>query len=230
MFPDRKSVVTIGMVLSTLAVAETVSTATSTSTTYPTTITSIWTTTITSSASPSDIWTTARTVTVLEPWSVSPDPYGNFPYTIHQTSIIRETVAHAATTVTPAASTAYPTWVLWDTQAADLPVGNVPRCESVASSNGVTKGCAPSALKPDTRCLDLGLETRCHAQCIIRDWQWWCRQADDGLLVSNSSDSSELPMGRLCWGNSHNYTQLVEPCDGTDYPPDCDACPSADAQ
>ncbi|CAK7211568.1 hypothetical protein SCUCBS95973_001159 [Sporothrix curviconia] len=161
-----KYVMALGVALAALATAETPTT--TTTTTYPTTITSVWSTTITSPASPPGpgTWTTARTVTVLEPWPVSPDPYGNFPYTIHQTSIVRETVTHAATTATPPASTAYPTWVLWDTQAADLPVGNIPRCEPVvvaAGAPGPTMGWAPPAIKPDSRCLDLGLETRCHA-------------------------------------------------------------------
>ncbi len=193
----------------------------STTTSYPTTVTSTWSTTITSFSSatpfstPPSMWmVTTSTVTVIEPWPVSPDP-AQFPMTMVQTSIVHAWTVLAGVSITASAlmstTTLYKTWVVWETQAADLPVGNVPRCEA--------GGCTPAAWKPNGHCLGLGMETRCRAQCIIRDWQWWCLKDDKQGKTADSP-----PMGRLCWGSATNYTQLVEPCDGTDYLPDCPAC------
>lgn len=227
----RFSVGGVASALVVVAGADSTSTTTATTTTYPTTVTSLWSTTITTFATAAagasspipapDTWITVRTVTLLDPWPVSPDPY-LYPYTILETSIVKDTVVHGASTTTTA-STAYPTWLVWDTQGADLPVGNVPQCAKTDTGGQ----CAPPAWKPDTRCLALGQETRCRAQCTIRNWQWWCEKAPP----DRDSVGGPVPvgMGRLCWGGAGNYTQLVEPCDDTDYPPECAPCPTTTA-
>ncbi|OAA66523.1 hypothetical protein SPI_01099 [Niveomyces insectorum RCEF 264] len=235
-----------------LAFASTLST-TDDATTYPTTVTSVGTTFLTSfppaAAGSAESWVTARTITVLEPWPVSPDPE-NFPYTMLQTTVTRQTVTHwvrptAATSPSPSpspvvesadavATTLQPPtlWLIWDTQPFDMPVGDVPICEA----NGQT--CTPPAWKPDSRCTARHMETRCGTQCIIRDWQWWCRKKQGATTTGNYTlvadtdggngghdDDDEVAMGRLCWGNSTNYMQLLEPCDATDYASSCTPCP-----
>jgi len=71
-------------------------------------------------------------------------------------------------------------------------------------------GCSYPAIKPHSECAKLKLQTRCAAQCLLKDWMWWCTKH-----VSGEADH----VGRVCaatggtepWG-----VELLEPCDHTD--------------
>jgi hypothetical protein len=168
--------------------------------TYPLTVTTIF------STSP----TTATTdhVTLLEAWPIVPDPEA-FPYTMRQTALTQRVIPPSSTTTLIATST----WMLWETAATDMVVGTSPMCAGE---------CNPPALKPHYRCLESGRETRCAAQCEIKQAQglylWWC------LKTAGGWGGEMKPMGRLCWDNGTAYEALLEPCDHTDLRPDCKLC------
>ncbi len=154
---------------------------------------------------------------MIEPWPSSPDP-DFFPYTIIQTAITEQTITHHMTLakdgpptqdVTKTTLTVPSTWIIWETAATDMPVGTPPDCGGP---------CTPSAIKPHGVCYEKRLETRCAAQCTIRDWQWWCYKHPPG--------DQDPPQGKICWTNSTSYEQLLEPCDHTDFLPNCKQCGS----
>lgn len=221
-------------------------------TVYPTTVTRIWSRTLTAKASetPSGTATadtgivTIQTVTMYEPWPSSPNP-ANFPYTMLQTAITSRDLysAHVdasgrlaptgssltATPVEPRTVTS--TWVLWDTSPTDLAAGQaLPACDRTNDRNDLK--CATPNLKQDTRCIEHGLTTACHSQCKIRrveGWDlWWCHKRGDGTSKLGKSgggnDTREVAIGRVCTDSMGYYEQLLEPCDTMDHGHDCLPC------
>jgi hypothetical protein len=173
--------------------------------TYPTNVTSTYSTTRTDTAA-----VTVDHVTAIDAWTISPDPE-SVPYTMTETQITERTIFPSAAAPTTTHITATSTWMLWTISTLDMP----PYAPIVCPGPG---GCSPQSIKPNTRCLELGLETRCAAQCLLKDWMWWCTRhvgGEDGAL-----------MGRVCAGNnSTDYEEILEPCDHTDFKPGCQLCP-----
>ncbi|KAK3315571.1 hypothetical protein B0H66DRAFT_536437 [Apodospora peruviana] len=173
---------------------------------YPTTVTTIYSTTIAGA-----VGITIDRVTVLDPWPTSPDPE-KVPFTMLETQVTERTVSPPGAAVTPtvATTTAISTWILWGVLDFDMPPYSPPVCPGPG-------GCSYGTIKPNGRCMDLGWETTCASQCLLKDWMWWC---------AKSADSSAPPMGRVCApvGNTTTYLQLYEPCDHTDYKTGCTLC------
>ena len=176
--------------------------------TYPTTITSTYSTV----HSTAGVATTDH-VTVIDPWPVSPDPE-SFPYTLLQTAITQRTISPASATPSTSSITATSTWFVWSIQPFDMPPSGLNDCSEPGE-------CTYGAIKPHPRCDEQGRETRCVAQCLLKDWMWWCIAAKEGQM--------DPPMGRVCAAsNSTDYKQLLEPCDHTDFSPLCPLCPEED--
>ncbi|KAK4209766.1 hypothetical protein QBC37DRAFT_391025 [Rhypophila decipiens] len=189
--------------------------------TYPTTITSSYLTTITGSAA-----LTIDHVTVLDPWPTSPDPE-IVPYTMFQTGITQRTIVPiiaspsavsseqpgipAAENITTMITTTT-TYLLWVIYAFDMSPYTIPACPG-------PEGCAYSSIKPNGRCEELGWQTRCAGQCLLKDWMWWCTKVGEDDLGSIR--------GRVCddgMGVNATLEQLVEPCDHTDWRARCVRC------
>jgi hypothetical protein len=178
--------------------------------TYPTTVTTTYSTTRTSAAT-----VTVDHVTVIDPWPISPDPM-SLPYTMFQTEITQRIISPAAATPTTSSMTTNSTWLLWVIQNFDLPPAIPPECPGPG-------GCAPRSVKPHPLCEYSGRETRCPAQCQLKDWMWWCKKQVQG--------EQDTPMGRVCAGNNSTaYEQLLEPCDHTDFKPGCQLCPDTEEE
>ena len=179
--------------------------------TYPTTFTRVQT--ATTAIAPSVV--VVDTTTLIDPWPVSPD-FELIPMTMLQTGITVRTVStiNALTNDTPTRTTlsTTSTWIMWGTAVTDMAVRPGPQCAQVQGAD-----CNPPAVKQHPRCDELGRDTRCAAQCLLKDWLWWCYQ-------HTAADKDLKPMGKLCYGNSTAYEQLLEPCDHTDFAPDCLAC------
>lgn len=210
-------------------------------TTYPTTVTRIWSRTLSDKAKASETAVTVQTVTMYEPWPTSPNPE-NFPYTLLQTAVTARDVYKATTdaqgqvsatgpplTVTPARTvTVTSTWVLWNTSPTDLAVGEKPAgCKHSNPHND--QKCATPNLKQDTRCLEHGLTTACHSQCKIRRVEgmelWWCQKRGDGTSkTGDAGGTREVAIGRVCTDSMGYYKQLLEPCDTMDHVHDCQPC------
>ncbi|KAK4196032.1 hypothetical protein QBC40DRAFT_184436 [Triangularia verruculosa] len=198
---------------------------------YPTTGTTTSTTTYTNPSTP--FATTIDHITLLDPWPVSPDFASIFPYPLTQTEIVSRTIilSPSSTSVLPPYSTTLD-WSLWAVQSFDMPPYDAPICPGPEGE----EGCAYGSIKPDYRCEDLGLETRCARQCELKDWVWWCR-----LPRNDGKDSSGLgaPMGRVCadrakglgdGGGGLAWVPLVEPCDHTDFKVGCPFCPEEEEE
>lgn len=195
-------------------------------TTYPTTITRVWSATNTQITPynpmlPVDYYSktviSTVTVTILEPW---PAPPSAFPYTMRQTAISRSTVesrmlktlnSPTVTYITTGTATGTSAWVLWPPRPTDMAVGARLPCQE----------CEPQGWESDPRCENLGLDTACQGQCEKKDGLWWCYQR-------YYTDGQDLAMGRVCWGNSTEYAQLVEPCIATDHQVACKPCKGKD--
>ncbi|KAH8898807.1 hypothetical protein GQ53DRAFT_817035 [Thozetella sp. PMI_491] len=177
--------------------------------TYPTTITS---TAVASYVSAST--TTIDHLTFVDPWPVSPIPE-SFPYTMKQTRVTVRTVLPPSRTADalPATTiTAYATYILWTLSDFDMVPYIPPGCADPGN-------CKPPAIKP-TRCESTNRETRCATQCEVKDFLWFCLQANNSTLGA----SEAKPQGRACYGKNGEWEQLLEPCDHTDFAPWCKAC------
>jgi hypothetical protein len=195
--------------------------------TYPTTVTSIWSTTSSATISPDGAWPvfhrqvyiTTLTVTTLEPWSSSPT---SFPHTLVQTAITHRTMTTEITpcvacgtapltTIATAVQTSQSTWLLYAPAPTDLPRDATLPCAE----------CAGPAFRTDPRCQALGLDTACQAQCDLRGGLWWCFRRE-------YADRGPLQMGRACWGKGEEYLQLVTPCAVGDHAFACTPCNGTD--
>jgi len=191
--------------------------------TYPTTITTNFTTTHMNNQTGNFTTATIDVVTLIDPWPVSPDPESP-PYTVTQTAHTQRTILISPSYPTssspsiPSSTTTNITttrvWTLWTIQAFDLPPYDTPACPGPG-------GCSYPAIKPHPRCAERKLETRCAAQCLLRDWMWWCAGRVDG---------EPEYMGRVCAASNStgpwdgDGDQLLEPCDHTDFKPGCSIC------
>lgn len=199
-------------------------------TAYPTTVTSIWSTTETSASQPGP-WgavymiymTTLRTVTLLEPY---PAQIQTYPATVVQTAVSKEThttrITYSSangpvsTTIDSRTVSVPSTWVLHQAQPTDLAAGTTPAglpCEE----------CAPASWQADSRCAGNGLQTACQRQCDLRDGVWWCYR------MYYSDYGTGVQMGRACWGNGSYFEQLVEPCVAGDHRLSCVSCKGLDS-
>jgi len=183
--------------------------------TYPTTVTSFYTTTTTGATA-----ITIDHVTVIDPWPTSPDPE-LVPFTIYESAITQRTVIPLPS---PAASpladptnftttiTSTTTWHVWVVYAFDMSPYTPPTCPG-------PEGCAYGSIKPSGRCEELGHQTRCARQCLMKDYLWWCTKRAEG--------DPEPILGRVCddgRGTNATFEQLVEPCDHTDWRAGCLLC------
>jgi hypothetical protein len=173
--------------------------------TYPTTVTNTYIKTKSDTSA-----VTIDQVTVLDPWPTSPDPEA-VPFTMKETEITQRTISPTAGVATTLSMTVTSTWILWTTSFLDMPPSSPPECPGPG-------GCSYPSVKPHPRCRALSRETRCAAQCTLKDWMWWCK--------SHAELETNGPVGRVCSdGNSTDYEYLLEPCDHTDFKPGCPLCP-----
>lgn len=171
--------------------------------TYPTIVTSTFASTRTQGR-----LTTVDQITILDNWTTSPDPT-LVPYTMVQTETTQRTVSAAGAEPTMTVLNSTTTWIVWTVSAFDMPPYQSLECPG-------PDGCAYGTIKPNYLCDEMRRETRCAAQCELRDWLWWCR-ADGGI---------NAPIGRVCSdGNQTDYKMLLEPCDHTDFKSGCQVCP-----
>lgn len=181
---------------------------------YPTTVTTIFTTMHTAPASPAT--TTIDLVTVIDPWPTSPDPE-LVPYTKTETQITQRTLSASGTTPTTTTLTSISTWTVWTIQAFDMRPFDPPACPG-------PQGCSWPSIKPSQRCLDLKMQTRCAKQCVLKDWLWWCAE---GQAPEGDRGMGLGPVGRVCAATnstSESWVPLLEPCDHTDWKPGCSLC------
>ncbi len=179
--------------------------------TYPTTITNIHTTTLTG---PSATLTIDR-ITILDPWPISPDRE-SMPYTMTQTQLTTRVVSSPGATPSAIALTSTAVYNLWDILPFDMPPSQTPMCPSPE------RDCAYGSIKPNPRCEELGRETRCAAQCLLKDWLWWCPTGR-----SYGKPEAGPVLGRVCYGDEDGKgaaLQLMEPCDHTDFLAGCPRC------
>lgn len=185
--------------------------------TYPTTVTSTLSTTRTG---PSGA-TTIDHVTMIDPWPTSPDPevvpFTNTETAVTERIVITKAAEGPATATTTMTATS--TWILWPVRILDMPPYIPPQCPGPS-------GCAYRSVKPHPRCERSGRETRCAAQCLLKDWLWWCS--------NNVTDPDATRYyGRVCAdGNVTDtaYDLLLEPCDHTDFKPGCPLCLNEDGE
>ncbi|KAK0725117.1 hypothetical protein B0H67DRAFT_641568 [Lasiosphaeris hirsuta] len=185
--------------------------------TYPTTLT----TTLAPTTLPiTNLATTIDAVTLIDPWPLSPDPE-RAPLTLTATAVTQRTIL-VSTTTTRTALTSVATYLVWPPQPFDMPEWVTPGCQypdpdMACSARG-------SSIKPDGRCLELKRETRCAAQCLLKDWTWWC--ATGGAPIGRVCEGPEGVNGTVAAGDF--ALVLGEPCDHTDYKPGCKICPFED--
>ena len=178
--------------------------------TYPTIVTTTYVTTRTGTSA-----VTVDHVAVMDPWPTSPEPE-SIPFTMLETAVTQRTISSAGATPTTTYTTAISTWILWSISDLDMPPWQPPSCPGPG-------GCAYRSIKPHPRCLELNRETRCAAQCLLKDWMWWCTRHAGG--------EADAYMGRVCAGdNSTSYEELLEPCDHTDFKPGCSLCPEEEEE
>lgn len=200
------------------------------STKYPTTITSVWSSTESSTTSPGPLGAvqkvvviTTLTVTLLEP---HPTPIVSYPATLIQTAITSRTYDYrityssldgpVSTSISSGVYTVPSTWVLHPAQPTDLAVGiemSALPCDECPIASSWTV---------DSRCAAKGLDTACQGQCKLRDDTWWCYK------MYYSDYGSDVQMGRVCWGNATYYEQLLEPCIAGDHRLACVPCKGQD--
>lgn len=182
--------------------------------TYPTTLTTIYSTTYTNAAA-----VTVDEVTVIDPWPTSPDP-ASAPYTKTETQITQRTVSAAGAAPTATSITATAVWLLWTIQPFDMVPYEPPACPG-------PDGCSYPSIKPHWKCLDMHLETRCYRQCVLKNWMWWCRRS------AEAEGDGLGPVGRVCAGTNTTVAEwepLLEPCDHTDMMPGCSICPGYEGE
>jgi hypothetical protein len=166
-----------------------------------------------------DEWLTTATMTLVEPTGII-----DFPATVTQTIFIDKSVTLRRTRVEDKSvyissdittGIQHSTWVLRQPRPTDLPAGTSQ--EKLPCSE-----CASGAAAPDARCAALGLTTSCQGQCRLRDGIWWC------LRMKYMDVGTDAQMGRVCWGNSSTYMQLLEPCVEGDHALGCVPCQGKD--
>ena len=195
------------------------------STKYPTTITSIWSSTTSSSTTPGPwgavqkmVVITTQTVTLLEPHPTSIDSY---PATVVQTAITSRTYDYrityssidgpVSTSISSGVYTVPSTWVLHPAEPTDM-------AEGMLMPSLPCEECTASTWTADSKCAAKGLNTACQGQCRLRDDTWWCYK------MYYSDYGSDVQMGRVCWGNDSYYEQLLEPCNVADHRLACLPC------
>ncbi|KAK4450940.1 hypothetical protein QBC34DRAFT_447904 [Podospora aff. communis PSN243] len=184
--------------------------------TYPTTITNILTTTRSPSA-PTGAPLTIDHITLLDPWPTSPDPQ-SVPFTLTQTALTQRTISAAGATPTTLSLNSTIFYKLWTIQALDMVPYEPPVCPGPG-------GCSYPAIKPHAECSKLKMQTRCAAQCQLKDWMWWCRghiegERDyEGRVCARTPNATEVGMAGKTW-----EVELLEPCDHTDLKPGCTIC------
>jgi len=188
---------------------------------YPTTITTLFTTTHTLSAQPGT--TTIDHITVIDPWPTSPDPE-LAPYTQTETVITSRTISVAGATPTTTTSELRKivTWTVWTIQPFDMRPFDPPACPGPG-------GCSWPSIKPAQKCLDLKMQTRCAKQCVLKDWLWWCAEGQQTLQETEVKGLG--PVGRVCAPTNstvETWVPLLEPCDHTDWMPGCSICEGYD--
>jgi hypothetical protein len=187
---------------------------------YPSTFTSIYSSTGTSvqlnplaPMTRIEIITTA-TFTLLEPRGAT-----SFPASVIQTvtSVVEFTylaTPGAGPIITSTGTDRFvnpTTWVLYQPEATDLPAGTT--LEDLPCNE-----CSTAAIQEDRQCAALSLETACQGQCDMRDGIWWCRH------MRVLEDGTPAQMGRACWGGDEQYGQLMTPCVSGDYRIGCTPC------
>ncbi|KAK3347249.1 hypothetical protein B0T25DRAFT_584271 [Lasiosphaeria hispida] len=191
--------------------------------TYPTTLTTIFAATTLPMANRSA--TTIDAITLIDPWPLSPDPE-HAPLTLTATAVTQRTVIASSATITSTAITSVATYLVWPPQPFDMPDWVPPRCQY--PDPDMACSLRGSSIKPDGRCTELHRETRCAAQCLLKDWTWWCATGLD------KGKEAGHPIGRVCEGPegangtvaSGDFALVIgEPCDHTDYRPGCKVCP-----
>ena len=198
--------------------------------TYPTTLTTILSQSTLAVPNPSA--TTVDQVTLIDPWPLSPDPEFA-PLTVTQTAVTQRTifmtflppapspdpsatvVRSPATSVTSTTIQATSTYLVWPPQPFDMPDWVTPTCQYPHE----IRACSlrDSSIKPDRRCTARNRETRCAAQCLLKDWTWWC--------ATGAGTGPGHRIGRVCEAAlGEDVIVLGEPCDHTDYKPNCEVC------
>ena len=80
---------------------------------------------------------------------------------------------------------------------------------------------ATSSYRTAPECDALQLDTACQGQCAMEKGYWWCRKLQ-GIVELGLNP--EYQMGRVCWGNTSFYHQLMTPCVQGDHQFECLSC------